>query len=51
LKQQPNDSEANTWGVPGGKIGKTESAEASSMREVYEETGIDLKGTSLSNSR
>ncbi|PJD95401.1 MAG: hypothetical protein CK425_08870 [Parachlamydia sp.] len=47
LKQQPNDSEANTWGVPGGKIGKTESAEASSMREVYEETGIDLNNTPL----
>lgn len=43
LKQQPYDSEPNTWGVPGGKLGKTESAEEGSMREVYEETGIDLR--------
>lgn len=44
LKQQPHDSEANTWGVPGGKIGKTENAESCSLREVCEETGLDLKG-------
>ena len=43
LKQQPNDSEANTWGVPGGRIGKAETALASGIREVFEETGIDLQ--------
>jgi 8-oxo-dGTP diphosphatase len=45
LKQQPHDSEPNAWGVPGGKIRKTENAESCSVREVYEETGIDLAGT------
>lgn len=43
LKQQPYDSEPNTWAVPGGKIGKTESAEEGIIREVYEETGLDIK--------
>lgn len=44
LKQHPNDSEANTWGIPGGKIGKTEDALRCSMREVYKETGVDITG-------
>ncbi len=42
LKQQPFDSEANRWGVPGGRIEKGESAVEGCIREVYEETGIDL---------
>jgi 8-oxo-dGTP pyrophosphatase MutT (NUDIX family) len=43
LKQHPNDSEANTWGVPGGKCNKTETPLNCGIREVYEETGVDLK--------
>ncbi|MGE5196734.1 MAG: NUDIX hydrolase [Anaerolineae bacterium] len=43
LKQHPDDSEANTWGVPGGKIGKAENAQSCSVREVYEETGVNLE--------
>lgn len=43
LKQHPDDSEANSWGIPGGKIGKTESALNGTIREVYEETDIDLR--------
>lgn len=43
LKQRPDDSEANTWGVPGGKFEQPENAVEETIREVYEETGLNLK--------
>lgn len=43
LKKQPFATEPNTWGVPGGKIEKAEKAEEGCIREVYEETGLDLR--------
>lgn len=47
LKRQPHKSEGNKWGVPGGKVEKGETADQAVLREVREETGIDLAGTPL----
>ncbi len=42
LKRQPYKPEGNTWGIPGGKIEKGEDAAETVVREVHEETKIDL---------
>jgi len=47
LHFQDHKSQGNTWGIPGGKVEKTESALAAVMREVQEETGILLKPESI----
>ena len=47
LKQAPDDTEPNTWGIPGGKLQKNENAEQGVLREVKEETGLDLPTQSL----
>ncbi len=49
LKQLPDDSEANAWGVPGGKLKKNEVATVGMVREIFEETGIRLDACSLQN--
>jgi mutator protein MutT len=48
LKRQYNKPEGNTWGVPGGKLDKGETATAAVVREVSEEAGIDLKKADMS---
>lgn len=47
LKRLPHKSEGSKWGVPGGKIEKGETADHAVLREVFEETGIDLAGKPL----
>ncbi len=47
LKRLPNDSEGNSWCLPGGEIEKNETAIAGAIREVNEETGITLKQKQL----
>ena len=47
LKRLPHKSEGSKWGIPGGKVDKGETAEQAVLREVLEETSIDLAGKSL----
>jgi mutator protein MutT len=43
LKRATDTPQADTWGVPGGKLEKGESPLDALLREVYEEIGINLK--------
>jgi mutator protein MutT len=47
LKRQSNKPEANTWGVPGGKIDAGETAKNAVIREVSEETGLKLNAKTV----
>lgn len=42
LKRLPNKSEGSTWGIPGGKCEKGEMAQEAMIREIREETKIEL---------
>jgi len=42
LKRQPHKPQGNTWGIPGGKMEKGETAKEAVLRELKEETGLDL---------
>lgn len=35
-------SDSNKWGIPGGMLDYGESAEEAAIREVHEETGVDV---------
>lgn len=37
----------NCWGIPGGLMELKESPEETAIREVYEETGLDISGLEL----
>jgi 8-oxo-dGTP diphosphatase len=37
----PWSHQGDTWGVPGGARGSTETAEQAALREAHEETGLD----------
>ncbi len=43
LERQPYKPQGGTWGLPAGKVGGKESFETALVREVYEETGINLQ--------
>lgn len=47
LKRQYNKPEGNTWGIPGGKLDPGETAKKAVIREVSEETGIELDGSKV----
>jgi 8-oxo-dGTP diphosphatase len=47
MKRQPHKSDGNLWGIPGGRCEKGETAHQAVVREVSEETGIDLSGKTL----
>lgn len=47
LHSQDHKSQGNTWGIPGGKVEKNESALDAVMREVEEETEIMLNAESI----
>ncbi|MBS0607402.1 MAG: NUDIX hydrolase [Verrucomicrobia bacterium] len=47
LKRQFNKPEGNTWGIPGGKLDPGETAKKAVIREVSEETGIELDGSQV----
>ena len=47
LKRQKNKNEANTYGVPAGKVEKNENIYDAIIREVKEETNVDLKKDKL----
>ena len=43
LKRKSNKSYPNMWGLPGGKVEEEESFEAAVIREVREETSINIE--------
>jgi 8-oxo-dGTP pyrophosphatase MutT (NUDIX family) len=49
LKRNDSKPEGNTWGMPAGKIDKSESIYEGVIREVHEETGVKIGRDSLEN--
>lgn len=47
LKRHPEKSQGNTWGVPGGKIEKTENPRMAVIREIHEEVGLNIDDDNL----
>lgn len=47
LHRQDHKSEGNTWGVPAGKVDHGENIHDAIIREVFEETAIQLKPTDI----
>ncbi|MFK7825622.1 MAG: NUDIX hydrolase [Oligoflexales bacterium] len=47
LKRADIDEQAETWGTPGGKLEKNESALDAFHREIKEETGIEISGLEI----
>jgi 8-oxo-dGTP diphosphatase len=47
MKRQPHKSDGNLWGIPGGRLEKGETLHQAVVREVNEETGIDLSDKTL----
>ena len=43
LKKNPGLFGAGKWNAPGGKLQPDETAEHYAMREVYEETGLEVQ--------
>lgn len=49
LHRQDYKPEGNTWGVPAGKMNGGENPEYAVLREISEETGLELKDESISH--
>lgn len=47
LLRNPESSEGNTWGIPGGKMEKGETPQQNVIREFKEETGVILPADQL----
>lgn len=47
MKRQSHKIDGSLWGIPGGRFEKGETAHQTIIREIKEETGIDLSGKSL----
>lgn len=41
-KRHPEKAQGNTWSIPGGKIERGESPRTAIIREMVEETGLDI---------
>ena len=42
LHRQNHKPQGNTWGIPSGKVDENEKLEETLVREVFEETGINI---------
>lgn len=42
LHRQDLKSQGNLWGIPGGKLEKSETPKLCAIRETFEETGFDI---------
>lgn len=47
LKRHPEKPQGNTWGVPGGKLEKSETAKMAVIREIHEEVGLNIDNNAL----
>ena len=47
LKRNAEKTEGNLWGIPGGKIEPNETPRAAVIREISEETGLDINKDGL----
>ncbi len=47
LKRQSHKSEGNLWGIPGGKCERGETTLDTVLREIKEETALDISNRSL----
>ncbi len=43
LQRQPHKSSPNQWGLPAGKVDAGETIQQVMIREIFEETGLQLK--------
>ena len=50
LHRQSHKSEGNTWGLPAGKIHSGEDSQKAIIREIQEETGLDIPQSQVSYS-
>lgn len=51
LHRQNNKSQGNKWGIPGGKVEKTETPLQAVIRETKEETGFDISNQAIETLR
>lgn len=51
LKRAAHKPQGGTWGLPAGKADPDESLEETAMREIFEETGIQLEREILGSPR
>ena len=47
LQRQPHKSRGNQWGLPAGKIDEGETKEQAMVREIHEETGLEVQENEL----
>ena len=47
LKRHPEKPQGNTWGIPGGKVEKTENPKMAVIREIREEVGLNIDDDNL----
>lgn len=47
LLRQRDTSQGHTWGIPGGKLEKHENPRSAVIREIHEETGLQIGGDDL----
>lgn len=48
LHRQDHKREGNTWGIPGGKVDAGEEILEAMVREISEETGLEISSENLS---
>ena len=49
LHRQDHKSQGNLWGIPGGKLDKSENPINGAIRETLEETGFDISNQLISD--